>query len=155
VISELAIQQFHALPYDRWEGYGGERTELLNFVKSNGIDNVAFLTTDNHGTLQNEVAVDNFSDPTPILNETITGPIATNTFQQEVISVAGQVGLFVFNVVLNLDNLNCRHLDKYSYALVDVDASAGTATVSSRDSTGAVIPDQNTAGVFCSQTYGP
>ena len=155
VISELAIQQFHALPYDRWEGYGAERTELLEFVENNGIDNVAFLTTDNHGTLQNEVSVDNFSDPTPILNETITGPIATNTFQNEVIQVAGPLGLFVFNLVLNLDNINCRHLDKYSYALVDVNATAGTATVSSRDSNGAVIQDQNVPGVFCSQTYGP
>ena len=93
-------------PYDRWEGYGAERTELLEFVENNGIDNVAFLTTDNHGTLQNEVSVDNFSDPTPILNETITGPIATNTFQNEVIQVAGPLGLFVFNIVLNLDNIN-------------------------------------------------
>ena len=34
VLSEDAIQQFYALPYDRWEGYGGERSEILNYIRS-------------------------------------------------------------------------------------------------------------------------
>ena len=155
IISELAWQQFYALPYDRWEGYGAERSEMLNFIRNNGIENVAFLTTDNHGTLQNQVSIDRFADNTPIANETITGPIATNTFQNEVIGVAGPLGLFVFNQVLNLVNLDCRHLDRYSYGHVDVSAAGDTATVSSRDSNGAVIPDQNVPTTFCSQVYGP
>jgi 3-phytase/alkaline phosphatase D len=158
VISELAMQQFHVLPYDRWEGYAAERSEILNYIINNGIDNVTFLTTDNHGTLQNQVKVDNLVPPggTPVAaNETITGPIATNTFQNEVLAVAGPVGLFAFNQVLNLEGLECRHLDKYSYASVDVNSAGGTATVASRDAAGAVIQDQNVPGTFCSQTYGP
>ena len=155
IVSELAWQQFYALPYDRWEGYGAERSEMLNFIRNNGIENVAFLTTDNHGTLQNQVSIDRFADNTPIANETITGPIATNTFQNEVIGVAGPLGLFVFNQVLNLVNIDCRHLDRYSYGHVDVSATADTATVSSRDSTGAVINDQNVPLTPCSQVYGP
>jgi alkaline phosphatase D len=155
VVSELAWQQFYALPYDRWEGYAAERSEMLNYIRNNGIDNVDFLTTDNHGTLQNQVSIDRFADNTPIANETITGPIATNTFQQEVIGVAGPLGLFVFNQVLNLVNIDCRHLDKYSYGHVDVSAAGDTATVSSRDSAGAVIADQNVPTTFCSQVYGP
>ncbi len=155
IVSELAWQQFYALPYDRWEGYGAERSEMLNFIRNNGIDNVAFLTTDNHGTLQNQVSIDRFTDNTPIANETITGPIATNTFQNEVIAVAGPLGLFVFNTTLNLVNIDCRHLDKYSYGHIDVNAAADTATVSSRDSTGTVINDQNVPLTPCSQVYGP
>jgi alkaline phosphatase D len=155
VISELAFQQFYALPYDRWEGYAAERSELLNYIRNNGIENVAFLTTDNHGTLQNQVSIDRFADNTPIANETITGPIATNTFQNEVIAVAGPLGVFVFNQVLNLVNIDCRHLDKYSYGHVDVSSAGGTATVSSRDSAGAVIADQNVPTTSCSQVYGP
>ena len=54
-------QQFYALPYDRWEGYGAERSEMLNFIRNNGIDNVEFLTTDNHATLQNQVSIDRFT----------------------------------------------------------------------------------------------
>jgi phosphodiesterase/alkaline phosphatase D-like protein len=155
IISELAWQQWWALPYDRWEGYGAERSEMLNFIRNNGIDNVSMLTTDNHGTLQNQVYIDKFTDPTTIANETITGPIATNTFQNEVLAVAGPLGLFVFNVTLNLGNIDCRHLDKYSYGNVEVNAAADTATVSSRDASGAVIADQNVPTTFCSQVYGP
>ena len=62
------------LPYDRWEGYGGERKEILNFIRDNGIENVEFLTTDNHGTLQNQVFIDKFTDAETIAHETITGP---------------------------------------------------------------------------------
>jgi alkaline phosphatase D len=155
IVSELAWQQWWALPYDRWEGYGAERSEILNFIRNNGIDNVEMLTTDNHGTLQNQVYIDKFSDPQTIANETITGPIATNTFQNEVIAVAGQLGLFVFNVTLNTAGIDCRHLDKYSYGNVEVNAAADTATVSSRDANGAVVPDQNVANVNCSTVYGP
>jgi alkaline phosphatase D len=173
VISELAFQQFHALPYDRWEGYAAERTELLEFIQNNGIERVAFLTTDNHATLQNQVFVDRFENcggvtpgsallacaaanpPATIGHEAITGPIATKTLQREVIELAGFVGVFAFNQILNVDATDCRHLDKYSYGLVDVDAVAGTATVSSRDSTGAVIADQNVSSTLCSQVYGP
>ena len=57
--------------------------------------------------------------------------------------MAGPLGLFVFNQVLNLANIDCRHLDRYSYGHVDVSAAGDTATVSSRDATGAVIDDQN------------
>ena len=35
---------------------------MLNFIRNNGIDNVEFLTTDNHGTLQNQVFIDRFTD---------------------------------------------------------------------------------------------
>jgi alkaline phosphatase D len=179
VISELAFQQFHALPYDRWEGYAAERKELLEFIGNNAIDNVAFLTTDNHATLQNEVFVDRFENcgsavpdpgetpgdamlqcavanpPATLGHEAITGPIATNTLQREVIGFAGFIGLFAFNQILNVDATDCRHLDKYSYGRVDVNAAADTATVSSRDSTGAVIADQNVPTTFCTQVYGP
>ena len=42
-----------------------------------------------------------------------------------------------------------------TYGNVVVNAAADTAVVSSRDSNGAVIQDQNVPGTFCSQTYGP
>ena len=30
IVNEVPIQQFYALPYDRWEGYAAEREKLLN-----------------------------------------------------------------------------------------------------------------------------
>ena len=32
IFNEVPIQQYYALPYDRWEGYAAERQELLNFL---------------------------------------------------------------------------------------------------------------------------
>ena len=39
--------------------------------------------------------------------------------------MAGPLGLFVFNQMLNLADIDCRHLDKYSYGHVDVNAAGG------------------------------
>ena len=60
VISSVSIQQTFALPYDDWEGYGAERSEILDFIRNNGIKNVIFMTTDLHLNLMNEVFIDRF-----------------------------------------------------------------------------------------------
>ena len=82
VINGLPIQQLYILPYDRWEGYGAERSEILNFIGDNDIKNVIFLTTDFHASLVNQVFIDRFADPESIAVELVTGPIATDTLQQ-------------------------------------------------------------------------
>jgi phosphodiesterase/alkaline phosphatase D-like protein len=144
VVSQLAIQQFHVLLYDRWEGYGAERTELLNFIRNNTIDNVVFLTTDNHANLMNEVAVDRFADPRTVAYELITGPIATNTLEAEVFNLFGQFGVDAFNTALGYSGTDCRDLSAYSYGLLDVDATAGTATATFKDDAGASVQNQAT-----------
>jgi len=40
---------------DRYEGYARERTALLNFVKTNALTNVVFVTADLHGTVVNNL----------------------------------------------------------------------------------------------------
>ena len=153
VLNEYPIQQFHAIPYDRWEGYGAERNELLDFIRDNGISNVHFLTTDTHATLQNDLFIDRFTEPAEIARELVIGPIATNTFEAEVLAQAGPIGLIGINIVMNLDGIDCRNLNLNSYALVEVNAGTGTATVESRDTAGAAVLDQ----MFffpCTATYG-
>jgi alkaline phosphatase D len=157
VVSQDPIQQFFVLPYDRWEGYGAERSEILNFIRNNGIDNTLFLTTDTHATLQNHVFVDRFTDPGTIADEMVTGPIATTTFQNEVIAQAGFVGLFAVNSALNaFTGMQCRNLNQNSYATVDV-TSGGTTTITSKDDTGTPVVGVNTVGASlpCTGTYGP
>jgi phosphodiesterase/alkaline phosphatase D-like protein len=139
VLGQDPIMQFHVLPYDRWEGYAAERNELLDFISNNGIDNVSFLTTDTHATLVNEVSKDTFTAPTPIAKELVTGPIATNTFRNEVVAVGGLLGLAATNGVMSLDGLNCRNLDKYSYAMATANATTGVATITSKDQNGATV----------------
>ena len=60
VVNEVPIQQFYALPYDRWEGYAAERERLVRFLQAN-VKNVVFLTTDTHANLVNEVRYRTFS----------------------------------------------------------------------------------------------
>ncbi len=40
---------------DRFEGYAAERTELLSFINTSGIDNVVFVSADVHGTVINNL----------------------------------------------------------------------------------------------------
>ena len=74
VISSVSMQQAYIFPYDRWEGYSAERNEILNFIRDNHIQNVIFLTTDEHLNMMNDVFLDRFTNPTPIAYEFITGP---------------------------------------------------------------------------------
>jgi alkaline phosphatase D len=172
VISELGIQQFFALPYDRWEGYGAERNEVLSFIRDEGIENVIFLTTDNHANLVNEVFIDRFENcPTPpgpnmecalahppntIANELITGPIATFSLEKEIRSGFGSLAVIAFNAILDVAGLDCRDLDEFSYGVINQDSAAGTSRVTLKNSTGQTV--KNTAfpsGIPCEKTFGP
>ena len=144
VLSEDAIQQFYALPYDRWEGYGADRTEILNAIRDNHISNVVFLTTDLHANIANNVFIDKTADPDPIAYEAISGPIATNTYKHEILNsfpANGEALVNSLQAVLSLQGVECRAIDTYSYQLVEVNAGAGTLTISSRDKDGHVLSD--------------
>jgi alkaline phosphatase D len=160
VINEVPIQQFYALPYDRWEGYGAERIEILNFIRAHNIRNVIFLTTDTHANLINRVFVDRFADPAPIATEIVTGPIATFTFQQEVEAFATRAGLppavalAGFNQILSLVGVECRDLNRDSYGLVEVSDADGTATIALKDDAGHLVTDA-LSGLPCVKTIGP
>ncbi len=151
VISELAIQQFYALPYDRWEGYAAERAEILNFIRDNNIENVIFLTTDNHANIINEVFVDRFTDPEPIAQELVTGPIATFTLEDEILAGYGPDLLLAFHGILNLVGVDCRNLDTFSYGKVDVEGGAGTANIELKGADGATLHDDLDPSVACSK----
>jgi phosphodiesterase/alkaline phosphatase D-like protein len=165
VINEVPIQQFYLLPYDRWEGYSAEREELLTFIRANHIANVIFLTTDTHATLFNEVFLDRFTDPEPIAYEAIVGPIATFTFEQEIKRIVQDFGLDkvgldpdtvvdLYQGMFDLAGVDCRHLNTYSYGVVEVGADAGAATITAKDDKGAVVKDQQQASRACSKTLG-
>ncbi len=155
VVSEEPIQQFHALPYDRFEGYAAERNEILAFIRDNAITGVKFLTTDMHATLLNQVAIDRFTDPAPIAVELVTGPVATNSFQAEVLEAVGPEGLAAFNQLLTFDGAICRDLDTNSYGLVEVSASAETIVLASKDENGAAVINQVAPAVPCAIADGP
>ena len=153
IVNEVPIQQFYALPYDRWEGYAAEREKLLRFLQAN-VKNVVFLTTDTHANFVNEVRYRTLGGPpeTSGIWEAVTGPVATNTFAKEIDGFLGTPGagtaigaLFFKPPPPNGMGMRCAALDVYSYAQVTV--TSRTLTVALRDARGR--PVQEATGVAC------
>jgi alkaline phosphatase D len=153
IVNEVPIQQYYALPYDRWEGYAAERERLLRFLQAN-VRNVVFLATDTHGNLVNEVRYRTLGGPpeTSGIWEVVTGPVATNTFAKEIDDYLGQTGagtaigaLFFKPQPPNGMGMRCAALDTYSYAQVTV--TAKRLTVAMKDAKGR--PVREATGVAC------
>ena len=153
IVNEVPIQQFYALPYDRWEGYEYERERLLRFLQAN-VRNVVFLTTDAHANLVNEVRYRTLGGPPEGSGiwEAVTGPVATNTFAEEIDRYLGSpaAGSFVGTLFFKPPppqgvGMTCASLDVYSYAEVTV--TSRRLTVALRDSQGRPVRDAT--GVPC------
>jgi phosphodiesterase/alkaline phosphatase D-like protein len=154
VVNELPMQQFFLLPYDRWEGYAAERAEIINFIRDNHIENVIFVTADTHANLANQVYIDFFSDPQPVAEEFVTGPIATTTLEEAILTLPVTGALEAVNDLFDFIGMDCRDLDAYSYGLVEINAESGLATISLRDESGAVLVDSSNPLVRCIRTLG-
>jgi alkaline phosphatase D len=143
VINELPIQQLLALPYDRWEGYAAERDEILRFIRDNHIRNVVFLTADTHASLVGKVVLDRFTDPAPVADEFVVGPIATTTFGRE-LQRTFPISPEDYQRVLETMGVECAELDAYSYGLVEVQSSV--VSISLKNDQGEVL---------CRKVLGP
>jgi alkaline phosphatase D len=157
VINQLPIQQFYTLPYDRWEGYGAERNEVLNFIRNNSIANVIFLTTDTHANLVNEVFIDRFVDGGTIAQEFVTGPIAEGTLEGDTVAAGGPLALVGLHAILDVVGVDCRELNAFSYGSVEVNSAAGTATIVLKDEDGNAISDRRLLPLpspsLCAKTF--
>jgi len=152
IINEVAISEFFALPYDHWEGYAAEREELLNFIISNNIKNVVFLTGDLHANLIGDVVLNRFMAPIPIANEIIAGPIAQVTLFERLEDQLGSADAVSALISLaTLANLQCVHTNTFGYALVE--ANSDSLTITLKDDNGQQIQDQlNRPGASCTIT---
>lgn len=153
VINEVPMQQYYLGPYDRWEGYGAERAEILNFIRDHEVSNVIFLSGDAHMNLMNDVYIDKFTDPEPIAYEAISGPVAALTLEAAIIRFIGPWAVTQLQAGLDLIGVDCRHLDAYSYGLVEV--QDGAAVITLKDAAGSIISDQHTPGLQCVHSFGP
>ena len=94
-----------------------------------------------------------------IAYEAVTGPIATFTSQQQIAAFGQALGdpnlVAKFQGALNLVGEDCRNLNVNSYAVVAVDPVAGTASITMKDSNGAVVHDQLAASTACTAAIGP
>lgn len=137
IVNEVPVQQLLVQPYDRWEGYAGERRELLRFIDESGVKNVVFLTTDFHATIFGPVRVDLFTDPAPVAYEAVVGPIATSPLRREITEAVGETAADAFGALLSgVIQVDCSEIESYAYGLVEVDPASGTLTITSKDATG-------------------
>jgi phosphodiesterase/alkaline phosphatase D-like protein len=163
VITSVNIQNTYALPYDNWEGYAAERSEILNFIRENQIDNVIFLSTDSHQNLMNEVVMNPVSkipaDRQPIAYEIVTGPIAALTDKQSILGYyfgypKGTGEAIVGNKTQILTNIgvDCLNLDILSYGSINVTAT-GNLQIALKDGSGKVVKDARNPLVSCAKSF--
>jgi alkaline phosphatase D len=136
IVNEVPIQQFYALPYDRWEGYEAERTRVLETLRA--VPNVVFMTTDTHATLVGDVRLRTFEPPGPLetgIVEAIAGPVATNTYARELDATLGTTGTGPLLEALLFRpapprglGMRCAVTNVYGYAQVRVTATELTIT---------------------------
>jgi phosphodiesterase/alkaline phosphatase D-like protein len=157
IMNETPIQQFYALPYDRWEGYETERQKLLTFLKDN-VKNVVFLTTDTHANMYNDARLSTFPEEGgPVnsgINEMVTGPVATMTFTKEINNAAGRndAGDLVTSAFFKPPppdgvGMQCAATDVYSYTEVKVTSTAITLTP--KDLNGNPVKEKGTGTPRC------
>ena len=148
IVNEVPISEIFAQPYDRWEGYRAEREAVLGFIAFSQIKNVVFLTTDFHANILLNTYV-NVLNPTDaqgrpkgpvIAREAIAGPIAHGTFGDAAVEAQGEGADALFaGVLTQIARAECVELDAYAYGLVEIDPTAGTATITLKDENGAQL----------------
>jgi alkaline phosphatase D len=117
IVNEVPISELTLLPYDRWEGYGAERREFLDFLESNNVKNVIFLTTDLHASIVKTVD--------KRYKEVIVGPIGTTPLAAELEGIGVPLSL-AEGLVPDVDY---KKLDTFSYGLVRVTTGTTPARV--------------------------
>jgi alkaline phosphatase D len=73
------LQQDFVLNADQWDGFNAERSDLLNFIRNNKINNVVAITGDIHSFYAG-VAHADYSQNTPALVDLVTAGISSDSF---------------------------------------------------------------------------
>ena len=153
IFSEVPVQQYYILPYDRWEGYEAERVELLRYLQ--GIENVVFLTTDVHANLVNDARFRTLEPGGPEnsgITEVVTGPVATANYALEISDAVGNplAGELATSLFLKPQppegvGMQCAATAQFSYAQVEV--SRNELTVDLLDSNDQPVRDTGNLSV--------
>jgi phosphodiesterase/alkaline phosphatase D-like protein len=151
IMNEVPIQQFYALPYDRWEGYAAERTKLLTYLTKN-VKNTIFLTTDVHANFVNDARFQTLEQGGPKdsgIFDVTTGPVATKSFSREIDDTTGHAGdgdtvtkAFFKPPPPGGVGMRCAAPDVFSYGQVEVTAKRLTVTL--KDANGKPVKDSGT-----------
>ncbi|MEQ1622474.1 MAG: alkaline phosphatase D family protein [Methylococcales bacterium] len=111
---------------DRYEGFAGERAELLQFISGHNINNVVFITADIHGTLVNNLAYQSLGAKGAIHHQTemweiSTGAVAySEPLGPSIISLANNYGLPWLMSSQDFAQLSQARQESYALSLVDL-----------------------------------
>jgi alkaline phosphatase D len=133
LISTLAF-----LPYDRWEGYAAERFALLDFIASNDVRNVIFLSTDIHAAIVNNVVNLTGLSAGPRIRELVSGAIGMDPIYRE---LPASVLSLVPALPSLFTSIQWFDIDRFNVATVSVDQTE--ADVTYYDNTGGVLKTYN------------
>ena len=132
VMNGPPITQLFFLPYDRWEAWSAERTEILDYIVANDIKNVIWLSTDFHTIILSPVRVDG----THAVPELVSGSIGENTLFRE---LPPTIVTLLPNVPGLITQVSEFELDRYNAVLITLDPVAETAQFDFKDRTGLTI----------------
>jgi phosphodiesterase/alkaline phosphatase D-like protein len=128
------VTQLGFIPYDRWEAWSAERAEILDYIQTNNIKNVIWLSTDFHTILFSPTRLDITMTHPGI--ELVSGSIGENTLFRELpSSVLGILGA-VPGIITQVSEFE---LDRYNGALATIDPVAQTAHFDFKDRSGLTI----------------
>jgi len=116
------ITEIHLQPYDRWEGYPAERTEILDFIEANGIENVIWLSTDLHAMAISRERVD--SGPAHFVPEIVAGPIGVESIFRQIVLVAPDVLPYIALLPGLVPQVSEFDIDRFNVAIITVDGTA-------------------------------
>ena len=158
IFNELPIQQYYALPYDRWEGFEADRQKVLKFLQAN-VKNVVFLTADVHASLVNDARLKTLESGGPVdsgILDVVTGPVATANYSIEINDATGseasagaiRAAFFKPEPPSGM-GMDCASLATDSYA--QVTARTSTLRIELNDAAGDPVPDtaDGSAGPPC------
>jgi phosphodiesterase/alkaline phosphatase D-like protein len=141
IMNGPVITALQFLPYDRWEGYAAERTEMLEFIRNpdgnvmtdDHIKNVVVLSTDIHAAIYNP-AVANPGPAGGSVPEIIAGAIGMDPIYRELPTA---ILPFVSSLPSLFPAIQFYDIDRRNYVLFDVSTTQATFTY--RDNTGSVL----------------
>jgi phosphodiesterase/alkaline phosphatase D-like protein len=126
------ITQLSFVPYDRWEAWSAERTEILDYIVNNNIKNVIWLSTDFHTIIFSPVRV----DATHNVPELVDGSIGENTLFRELPASVAALLPFVPGLITQVSEYE---LDRYNGGIITLDPVAETAKFDFKDRSGLTI----------------
>ncbi len=140
LISALLFQ-----PYDRWEGYAAERTEILEYIRNpdgdtmtdDHIKNVIFLSTDIHAAIVND-AVANPGPAGGSIREIVAGAIGMDPIFRE---LPPAVLALVSSLPGFFPSVSYFDIDRWNYVHATVSPSEAVFTY--RDPAGTVLTTVN------------